>query len=343
MKRMYSLLLAVLMVGAACCAQAMDLSPYIISPGEMLLEYEAKHRHTASVEWDEKKQELLVFDGEGKLIRRQLLGMKSRYDAAAVADHPQGGCMVVLVKWSNADEMMALWRLDEKGNILWDSAIPKGFSYNWDILCDDGQGGVYFVFADPDNYKLAQVWHWDAQGNVLWSKVIEAENLVFSHFSGRFDREKDRLVIGGHAVSKSRGIYDVLVIEIDREGHMEVAQRKDFSGRPDYGFDVLMDSDGVFYAHSRSDYLDTAGTPRVLVPIDALPDAPQRTIILRDENMPETYYYNADGGRKYHVKARCGSIDEKYYGSIREFDASQLIHPPYSELEACSYCGADRQ
>lgn len=343
MKRMCTLLLTILMVHAAYRVQAMDFSSYIISPGEMLLEYEVKSSYTASVEWDGEKQDLLVFDDKGKLIRRQSLGMKSRYDAAVVADHPQGGCMVVLVKWGNDDEMMTLWRLDAKGNILWDSAIPKDFSYNWDILCDDGQGGVYFVFSDPDNYKLAQVWHWDAQGNVLWNKVIEAENLIFSHFSGRMDGERDRLVIGGHAVSKSRGIYDVLILEIDREGHMEAVQRKDFSIRPDYGFDVLMDGSGAFYAHSRADYLDTAGTPRVMVPIDVLPDAPQREVFFRDEYAPETYYYNANGGKKYHVKARCGSIDEKYYGYIREFGASQLKQMPYSKLEACSYCGADRR
>ena len=343
-KWMVTLVLAGLLVSMVCCAQAFDLSPYVISPNEILLEYEVKRSHTASVEWDGKTQDLVVFDGEGRLLCRQPLGSRTRFDAAVTADHPQGGCVVVLVKWGagNADEVMQIRRIDEKGNMLWDSAIPKGFSYNWDILCDDGRGGVFFVFADPDNYKLAQVWRWDAQGNVIWNKVIEAEGLIFDRFSGRFDAGKDRLVIGGHAGSKSRGIYDVLVLEIDREGNMEVVRRKDFSCRPDYSFDVLMDEDGVFYAHSRSDYHDTSGTPRVLVPIDVLPDAPQREVVLRDEQKPQTYYYNAEGGRKYHVKARCGSIDSKYYGSIEEFDASQLDKPPYSALEPCGYCGADR-
>ena len=343
-KWMAVLLLAGLITSTACCSRAFDFSPYVIGANEILLEYEVKRRHTSSVEWDGKGQDLVVFNGDGKLLCRQALGIKSRYDAAVTADHPQGGCMIVLVKWGagNADKVMQLRRIDEKGNMLWDCSIPKGFSYNWDILCDDGQGGVFFAFADPDNYKLAQVWHWDVQGNVLWNKVIEAEDLIFDRFSGRFDAQKDRLVIGGHVGSKSRGIYDVVVLEIDREGNMETVSSKDFSCRPDYSFDVLMDEDGVFFAHSRADYLDTNGTPRVLVPIDALPDAPKRTILLRDEQMPKTYYYNADGGRKYHVQERCGSIDAKYYDSIRKFDAPQLSKPPYNGLDPCGYCRADK-
>jgi len=339
-----ALVLLCLMMGTACCAQAFDLSPYVIHSNELLSEYEARSEHTALVEWDAEKQYLLIFDGDGNRLCRQSLGMEKQYDAAVTADHPQGGCLAALVRGGMIDGSlsMCIRRIDENGKLLWEGAVPKGFSYNWDILCDDGQGGAFFVFADPDNYKLAQVWHWDAQGNLLWNKVIEAQGLIFSGFSGRFDGNKDRLVIGGHAVSRSRGIYDVLVLEIDREGDMRVAQRKDFSCRPDYGFDVLMDDGGAFYAHSYAEYLDTKGTPRVLVPVDILPDAPQRAVELRDEPMPQVYYYNTNGGRRYHVQEHCGSIDEKYYDFIEQFDAAQLGQLPYGRLTPCSYCGADR-
>lgn len=345
MKKWIAAVLLCLMMTVAAEAMAFDLASYVINANEMLLEYSVKRNHTTSVEWDGEKQELLVFNDDGVLLCRQPLGMRSRYDVAASADHPQGGYLVVLVRFGqgNADETMTLCRLDESGRILWDSAIPKGFSWNWDVLCDDGQGGAYFVFADPEDYKLAQVWHWDAQGNFLWNRVIEAEGMIFSGFTGRFSAERDRLVVAGHAVSKSKGVYDVLVLEIDREGNMQVVQRKDFSSRPDYGFDVLMDQTGAFYAHSRAGYLNTSGTPRILVPVDALPDAPAGTVVLRQEAKPETYYYNADGGRKYHVQQYCGSIDTKYHASMRAFDADVLLDEPYNALEPCSYCGADKR
>ena len=344
MKRIWTLLLAWMLVSLSACALAFDLSPYVIDANEMLFEYGVKRNHTASVERAGDKQELVVFNGMGNLVCRRSMGTNIGYDMAISADHPRGGYLIVLVKRSSgqADEIMTLMRLDAEGNVLWDSAIPKGFSWNWDILCDDGNGGAFFVFADPDDYKQAQVWHWDAQGNLLWNKVIEAEGLIFSGFTGRFDTDKDRLVVAGHVVSKANGIYDALTLEIDREGNMEVAQHKDFSCRPDYGFTVLMDESGRFFAHSRAGYLNTSGTPRVLVPIDDLPDAPQRTVALRLEEARRIYCYNTDGGRKYHVQARCGSIDEKYYPMIKEFEAEMMSKPPYNTLTPCSYCGADR-
>ena len=345
MKRIGLFLLTWLFTGLSACALAFDLSPYVISEGELLLEYGVKRNHTASVEWDGEKQDLVVLDDNGMLVCRQPLGMRSRYDVAVSADHPQGGYLVGLVRFGqgNADESMTIRRLDADGAILWDSAIPKGFSWNWDILCDDGNGGAYFVFADPDDYKLAQVWHWDAQGNLLWNRVIEAEDLIFSGFTGRFDEERDRLIVAGHAVSKTKGVYDVLVLEIDREGDMEVAQRKDFSSRPDYGFGVLMDRAGAFYAHSHAGYLNTSGTPRVLVPVDHLPDAQSGTVVLREEAKPEVYYYNTDGGRQYHVQQHCGSIDAKYYASMSALGAEALKDEPYNALEPCSYCGTDKR
>lgn len=344
MRKWIALLLAGLLMSISACALAFDLSAYEIHANEMLLEYGVKRNHTAAVERSGDRQELIVFDGEGNLVCRRSMGANSGYDVAASADHPQGGYLIVLVKHPGgyADELMSLWRLDAEGNVLWDSAIPKGFSWNWDILCDDGQGGAFFVFADPNDYKLAQVWHWDAQGNLEWNRVIEAQGLIFSGFAGRFDAQKDRLVVAGHAVSKSKGIYDAITLEIDRDGNMEVVQRKDFSCRPDYGFTILMDESGRFYAHSRVGYLNTNGTPRVLVPLDELPDAQQRNVVLRAQDAPSVYYYNPEGGRMYHVQARCGSIDAKYYPSIRELDAKKLNQPPYDALMPCSYCGADR-
>ncbi len=343
MKKWMAALLAWMLISLSACALAFDLSPYVISEGELLLEYGAGRKHTASVEWDGEKQDLVVLDDNGIRVCRQSLGMRNRYDVAVSADHPQGGYLIALVRFGqgNAGETMTIRRLDADGNILWDSAIPKGFSWNWDILCDDGQGGAYFVFADPEDYKLAQVWHWDKQGDLLWNRVIEAEGLIFSGFTGKFDAEKDKLVVAGHAVSKSKGIYDALTLEIDREGNLIVVQCKDFSSRPDYGFTILMDEAGQFFAHSHAGYLDTRGTPRVLVPLDDLPDTRPGTVVLREETKPQVYYYNADGGRKYHVQQRCGSIDEKYHPSIVEFGADRLNEPPYSALTPCSYCGAD--
>lgn len=52
----------------------------------------------------------------------------------------------------------------------------------------------------------------------------------------------------------------------------------------------------------------------------------------------ETYYYNPDGGAKYHLNPQCPSISQKYHDQMQPVDESQLTQSPYDLLKPCPFC-----
>jgi len=50
-------------------------------------------------------------------------------------------------------------------------------------------------------------------------------------------------------------------------------------------------------------------------------------------------YYNADGGKYYHIDPECSAVNKKYL-PMTSFLYSELDDPPYSSLEPCLKCGA---
>ena len=62
MKKWMAALLAWMLISLSACALAFDLSPYVISEGELLLEYGAGRKHTASVEWDGENISVFLVD-----------------------------------------------------------------------------------------------------------------------------------------------------------------------------------------------------------------------------------------------------------------------------------------
>lgn len=53
-----------------------------------------------------------------------------------------------------------------------------------------------------------------------------------------------------------------------------------------------------------------------------------------------TLWYNSKGGSFYHLQEKCESINEKYYGDMKNFNYSELNDSPYSKLKPCKTCGA---
>ena len=51
-------------------------------------------------------------------------------------------------------------------------------------------------------------------------------------------------------------------------------------------------------------------------------------------------YYNANGGKLYHLDQNCISIHAKYLPLESYFTYSQINDKPYSDLEPCNVCGA---
>ena len=53
-------------------------------------------------------------------------------------------------------------------------------------------------------------------------------------------------------------------------------------------------------------------------------------------------YYNANGGKYYHLDPNCSAVNSKYL-PMASFLYSELGNPPYSSLEPCLKCGAPTQ
>lgn len=54
--------------------------------------------------------------------------------------------------------------------------------------------------------------------------------------------------------------------------------------------------------------------------------------------MAETYYYNPDGGVKYHRDPQCATISQKYHDQMQPVEESQLTQSPYDLLKPCLFC-----
>lgn len=227
---------------------------------------------------DDQRNALMVFDRRSAKLFEEVFPDEMQPDLLACSVCANGDFLIAL---SLGLERIAVQRRDAQGQLIWEAELEEEFPYNWEILCDNGQGGAFFVFPDWDNYKLAQVHHIGADGSVQWKRLLEAEGLIFSSYEGMYDQYADRMRIAGHAVSRSKGVYDVVTLAVDREGNLSGIEAKDFSCRPDYSFSVHMTHDGAVYAASRANYLDTLGTPAVLVPMEALPDIEPPVMSLR--------------------------------------------------------------
>ncbi len=57
-------------------------------------------------------------------------------------------------------------------------------------------------------------------------------------------------------------------------------------------------------------------------------------------DIPETLWYNHDGGSRYHADAHCAAISEKYWNIMQPLTVKVLFEAPYDQLTPCSMCSA---
>lgn len=74
----------------------------------------------------------------------------------------------------------------------------------------------------------------------------------------------------------------------------------------------------------------------LMIPAAQAEQAPLPTLA----DIPETLWYNHDGGSRYHVDAHCAAISEKYWNIMQPLTVKELFEAPYDQLTPCSMCGA---
>ncbi len=79
------------------------------------------------------------------------------------------------------------------------------------------------------------------------------------------------MVLDAHAVSKSKGINDVVHLTVSEAGEILSVSAKDFPERRHYGFFISVTEDRAVFV--RLDTLDPSGGDFVFLPAAALPDA----------------------------------------------------------------------
>lgn len=62
-----------------------------------------------------------------------------------------------------------------------------------------------------------------------------------------------------------------------------------------------------------------------------------QTILSTGYLLSDTYYYNPDGGKRYHADPNCTGVAVEYR-PMRAFAASQMDRAPYNHLEPCELC-----
>jgi len=225
----------------------------------------------------ENLMEVFVRNDEGREVfsRAYMCGVDIYISPMECIRNADGTYLLAVCKehLDTNEQAILVERISADGMVIWQTEFPGRYGHDGCVLSDDGYGGAYLTKTDDDNYKLEQVYRIGTDGRMLWTKRLEAEGLVLHAFCGAYDETADGLVIDGSVVSKSKGVYKVIRLEVSGNGQIVSASAKDFSSRPDYGFKVLRAVDGSVFAESGTNYLDTKNTKHVLVPVDMLPEA----------------------------------------------------------------------
>lgn len=229
---------------------------------------------------------IVVLDTQGQAVfRRPVAQREGRLGwlGACVAD--SDSTFLTAVHDENIDgskQEMLLERVSAQGKVLWQTRLTEDCRYSTNCLIADGRGGAFLLANDADDYKRAWIMRLSAAGELLWSKRLTAEGLIFGDYSGYWDEGAGELVINAHAISKSKGIFDVVRLGISADGDILSVAAKDFSARNDYSSSyVLVAQDGTVFVRSDTREEGAAGGDLVLVPAADLPDAVAPSFTLR--------------------------------------------------------------
>ncbi len=249
---------------AFCYWGASSVTPRPIALSAAMQSAQACGDGLMGVEKKDGEYALVLLNDMGRVRNRIPLGSQEGSSLAACAQGADGTYLALI-----AGSQPSVWRIAPDGNPIW--RMPVTFEVGR-LIVDDGEGGVFALCADRENYKITQVHHVAADGTETFLGFLAAKDLIYHADVCEYDAASGWLIVTGRAISKSRGVYDVVQLAMTRDGRIEWTRAWDFSARPDYGFDVHRAQDGTLYAFSASGYLDTTGTNAVLVPVEELPE-----------------------------------------------------------------------
>lgn len=240
----------------------------------------------AAIQTADGAQALAVYDDLGRLVLRYPLHAERRANLVTCVQDADGGYLAAisytpLESAAYEDPWLTVLRLSPQGREVFSTELAQRCGLARFVLTGDGEGGAFALFPDWDNYKVTQTFHLSPEGKVTFRGVLEAQNLICNPEAGSVDRESGSLILTGCAISKSRGVYDVIQLAITKDGEIAWSKAWDFSTRPDYSFRVQQTGDGALLAVSDSNYLDTKDTPLVAVPVHSLPEIDPPVLTLR--------------------------------------------------------------
>lgn len=220
--------------------------------------------------------ELVILDLSGReLARRRIAGREDRFARleACVAD--TDSTYLTAVQYENnagTEHEVLLERISARGKVIWQTMLEEECRYSTSCLTGDGKGGAYLLAQDAADYKRARLMRLDATGRLLWSKLLTAEGLIFGNYSGYWDEETDCLVLYAYAISKSKGVNDLVRLTISGEGEILSVSAKDFPERKHVGFSVSVTEDRAVFVGLDTRDIDPSGGAFVFLPASVLPD-----------------------------------------------------------------------
>ena len=240
----------------------------------------------AAIQAADDAQALVIYDDLGRLVLRHALRTERRANLVRCVQDADGGYLAAisyspLEGSAYGDPWLTVLRLSPQGREVFSTELGQRCGLAHFVLTGDGEGGAFVLFPDWDNYKVAQVFRLSPEGKVTFRGVLEAQNLICYPETGSVDSASGSLILTGCAISKSRGVYDVVQLAITKDGQIAWSKAWDFSARPDYSFRVQRTGDGALLAVSGRNYLDTKDTPLVAVPVSSLPEIGPPVLTLR--------------------------------------------------------------
>lgn len=219
---------------------------------------------------EENETVLCLYDGNGNLEAK--LPMEAEDECLYAARDREGMWIVTVAPRA----LVSTYRhmMIRNGEIKWQKG-PDDTAY---ALQMDQQGG-YFLnrSANDSTYTPKIIEHYNGDGQLLWRKTLSGDRVLLSTRAW-IDPETGHVVIYGHAVAKSRGIFRVFRLKADENGNQMSLDVRECDYRQSYDMNVVV-SPATGRAMVVVTPLDNA--PSVFVPFDVLPPAPDTGLRLK--------------------------------------------------------------
>ena len=220
---------------------------------------------------------LIVYDEDAQ----PLLRYPVPFEDAFFLSHVRSGDALYLLLCQNGSPSIPdilMLRVDASAVLSWTAHFTDETG-RYNKLLPDGQGGVLMTGSLPEDYKQYHVTRIDADGRTCWSKVLSAPKAVLQPLSAQALPD-GTVALYGSCVAKSRSLFTLFSITLDAEGRVLASDVRDYSDRADISPVLLTATDGTKLVYSFE--ISSENQPGVLVPLDALPEAKDPGIALKD-------------------------------------------------------------